>query len=440
MKDKTSYEDAVKAKELYEDELFRNPNVSSVAIVEEADEFGSKTGSYIVRVGVISAEEYEKKVQQNNSTIPSDLVIKNDNKGEVVTKHVKIAVVKTGIAKALSQPHKIASATNQLPKNPELKSNTRHKRPTPCGYSISHFSVTAGTLGLVLSYTSDPSADYAYILSNSHVLAPHKNAKVDDEIIQPGTHDGGIPHANTIAHLTRRVNLDPDGYNYVDAAIAQITGGKNWKKLVSCQTSNIGYPQASLGNPEIGMEVEKSGRTTGYTQGVIISVSGSIRVMYDDLGLLTFKDQIITSNMSKPGDSGSCLLEKKTKKPVGLLFAGNDEETYHNHMDMVLNTLAKEQIIRSDEGQVRHVHQRTGPLQIVTRQYSTTPIASTVLCPQKQLYAEKLYRITKRTRGTKLLSGMACVSTALFFTSSRNNQPVERQNSEHSRRTFLFGK
>lgn len=52
------------------------------------------------------------------------------------------------------------------------------------------------------------------------------------------------------------------------------------------------------------------------------------------------RNQIRTTSMSKPGDSGSCLVEKGTKKPVGLLFAGSDVASYYSPMRVVLSALS----------------------------------------------------------------------------------------------------
>lgn len=74
-------------------------------------------------------------------------------------------------------------------------------RPTiPCGITIGHPQVTAGTLGAMVR---DASSGAPLILSNNHVLANCNGARVGDEIIQPATNDGGRASADTVAHLER---------------------------------------------------------------------------------------------------------------------------------------------------------------------------------------------------------------------------------------------
>ena len=43
---------------------------------------------------------------------------------------------------------------------------------------------------------------------------------------------------------------------------------------------------------------------------------------------------------SMPGDSGSLIVDAETKRPVGLLFAGDgDGSTFANRIDKVVNAL-----------------------------------------------------------------------------------------------------
>ena len=73
-----------------------------------------------------------------------------------------------------------------------------------------------------------------------------------------------------------------------------------------------------------------------------IGISANVKVGYD-LGTLTFEDQIIivggTKSFSDAGDSGSLIVEQKSKRPVGLLFAGSDSHTIANHIEDVLQQL-----------------------------------------------------------------------------------------------------
>jgi hypothetical protein len=55
-------------------------------------------------------------------------------------------------------------------------------------------------------------------------------------------------------------------------------------------------------------------------------------------GQATFQGQLMASGMSKPGDSGSVILDMENYV-VGLLFAGSDVATLLNPIQFVLRTL-----------------------------------------------------------------------------------------------------
>jgi hypothetical protein len=90
------------------------------------------------------------------------------------------------------------------------------------------------------------------------------------------------------------------------------------------------------------MVVEKTGRATGYTIGKIEDVSLTLKIEYA-LGTLTFVDQILISGGRKEfasgGDSGSLVVDRKSKQPVGLLFGGLGRFAVANHMSDVLKHL-----------------------------------------------------------------------------------------------------
>jgi hypothetical protein len=83
------------------------------------------------------------------------------------------------------------------------------------------------------------------------------------------------------------------------------------------------------------MQVIKSGRTTGVTQGTVQSVNTTVKVDYGGgCGIARFVSQVIVTpgSFSAGGDSGSVVLDSNTMKPVGLLFAGSATSTVMNHI------------------------------------------------------------------------------------------------------------
>ncbi|MCQ2560158.1 MAG: S1 family peptidase, partial [Clostridia bacterium] len=159
--------------------------------------------------------------------------------------------------------------------------NTRQNkmRPAVPGISIGHHKITAGTLGAVV-YGDFPQG--IALLSNNHVLAncstgQDKLAQVGDPIWQPGPYDGGSKN-DLLAQLidfmpyhcvTREEYQQGDrpAPNYMDAALALPLD----KNQIKNQILGLGQPTGTL-DPTPGMIVLKSGRTTGLTNGKIITI------------------------------------------------------------------------------------------------------------------------------------------------------------------------
>lgn len=194
----------------------------------------------------------------------------------------------------------------------------RNHRPAFPGCSIGHTQVTAGTIGCVV-YNENGT----YILSNNHVLANLNNAVKGDHILQPGPHDGGLIGYNTIGYLEDFEAIDLINDNEMDAAIALIE-----RADVNPIIPYVGIIRGQE-PPQINMRVEKYGRTTEHTIGVIKDIGADVLVNCNGT-VVKFIDQIrITSSIpahlfSTGGDSGSLIVNQGNKHAVALLFAGND--------------------------------------------------------------------------------------------------------------------
>lgn len=210
-------------------------------------------------------------------------------------------------------------------------------RPVKPGFSLGHFSITAGTFGCLVRDLTPPHA--IYLLSNNHVLANSNAANIGDPILQPGPFDGGQDPEDIVAKLERFMPIrfgSPEAYNLVDAALALPTDSYG----VIASIVGLGIPKGTE-EATLGMQVTKSGRTTQTTTGEVIDIDATIAVNYGT-GSAYFRNQIITTDMSEGGDSGSLVLAQETNKAVGLLFAGSSEVTIHNHLSNVLMALGVE--------------------------------------------------------------------------------------------------
>lgn len=245
-----------------------------------------------------------------------------------------------------------------------FQSRTDRYRPAPGGVSIGHRDISAGTLGCLVKKGGE-----VFILSNNHVLANSNAANIGDPILQPGPYDRGSYPADHIADLADFVPISIIGQsggcsiakgtaalfnsitkmigsgtrlqaiqtraldNLVDAAIARPLNADD----VSDEIMEIGNVNGVV-RGELGMEIKKSGRTTGLTTGVIQQVDVTSDVEYGPGQIARFTDQLMAGAMSQGGDSGSAVLDNNNRL-VGLLFAGSDNSTIINRMENVFSEL-----------------------------------------------------------------------------------------------------
>ena len=216
----------------------------------------------------------------------------------------------------------------------------QRQRPAPCGISVGHLQITAGTIGAVVRDSGATDNGRRYILSNNHVLANANAAQAGDAIWQPGPFDGGTA-ADQIATLTRSVSLNfAGGDNHADAAIAEIAPGTMLDEICA-----IG-PLAGKVAPTRNTTVLKHGRTTGLTRGVITDVDADIRVDYREAGVALFVNTVMirglppTTPFSAGGDSGSLIVDAG-QRACALLFAGSSttDVTFANPLGTVLRRL-----------------------------------------------------------------------------------------------------
>jgi hypothetical protein len=231
----------------------------------------------------------------------------------------------------------------------KVQALTRRVRPAKGGYSVGHVDITAGTIAtcvydILPDGTVTPPANGSgipsryYILSNNHVLANTNAASIGDPILQPGPFDGGTNPADRIATLSRYIpiTLEPDvprgdHDNLVDAAVAEADFNDIDREVYWIGRVRAWRPSADV---TVGTVVQKTGRTTHYTLGRITTVSATVDVGYGGGRVARFRDQILMTNMSAPGDSGS-LISTTDGVAVGLLFAGSPQATIASQIENV---------------------------------------------------------------------------------------------------------
>lgn len=216
---------------------------------------------------------------------------------------------------------------------------TSRVRPAMPGCGVGHFNVTVGTLGCLVRKRGKSRG--TFFLSNSHVLADEGVAKKGDVILQPGHFDGGRRPTDALAKLEAWVPFvfSATGYpNTVDAAIARLP-----KSRVTDVIRIIGKKPVGVSKTvRRGMRVQKTGRTTDYTIGVISDIHYRLALNYKKpgggQGRVGLRDQVLCTRYTAGGDSGSAVLNM-SERVVGLHFAGSPSTSIFNKIENVLTAL-----------------------------------------------------------------------------------------------------
>jgi endonuclease G len=270
----------------------------------------------------------------------------------------------------------------------------------PLGVSIGSRFSTAGTLG---AKVIDLKSGDEMILSNWHVMAGRPGARAGTPIWQPGWIDGGTNEDNTIAQLTRWV-LGPH-----DAAVATITGARK----VTTKTLE-GRSIVDVTEPRLGMRVWKSGRSTGYTEGLIDGIKMRVSLPYGDLGVKKLESvfHIVPRpgagdvEISRGGDSGAVWVDQASGKAVGLHFAGESANLPEHALAGEIILITEALNVRFPNQSTRKVTLRTTPRRTVTRPTVTRP---TVTRPRVNLPT-----IPIRIDSQKIVNALATLFRRLF--------------------------
>jgi hypothetical protein len=311
---KDEYLEISKIQEDEQDKLLDRDNVVGVAVSHKIKK-EQDTGDPCLTVFV--EQKLDPALLGSDQAIPRSI------------KKFKTDVIETG--PIFAEPAHTEDVVEDQETEVGIQTLRKRIRPVEGGYSVGHYRITAGTMATaVIDRSPFPGIPRRYyMLSNNHVLANSNNARIGDPILQPGPYDGGTYPRDMVARLYRFVPIRFNGpCNYVDAAIAvgefhDLDREVYW----------IGYVKgvATVG---VGATVQKTGRTTSYTTGRVTAVNATVNVNYGGGKIGKMCRQIITTNMSAGGDSGSLLCDMN-EKAVGLLFAGSSSITIHNDIRYV---------------------------------------------------------------------------------------------------------
>ena len=201
-----------------------------------------------------------------------------------------------------SLPHPDASALN-----------AREVRPLVGGVSVgSAKKDTAGTL--CIPFEDDEGN--LYISSNRHVLG-----QPGETSVQPGVIDGGCTPDFTVGSVAASAEtVTVDGTEYhIDFALAGLAEGVTVEQSVNAVGEVTGWR-----DPQVGDRVQKSGRTTGVTDGqvternVTVSLEGSF-----------IDNQVFVSTPTEAGDSGSPVISSSGDF-VGIIWGSTEADAVMN--------------------------------------------------------------------------------------------------------------
>ncbi|KEI05440.1 hypothetical protein [Clostridium botulinum] len=210
---------------------------------------------------------------------------------------------------------------------------TQRIRPVLCGYNISPVSKEfGGTMGCVVT-----DGKFYYILSNNHVIALNGKYPIETPIIQPSGKFHGKAPEDTIAELSKYIPMKPSKRseifeNFVDCAIGKVTR----RSQISTKLAFVGRIKGVV-FPKIGKKVQIVGAFSERRYGQINALGVSTNIQFDGKKYL-FKNQIFTTKMAQPGDSGSILLDDNINA-VGMLMSGSKSLDVFNSITTVLSSL-----------------------------------------------------------------------------------------------------
>jgi hypothetical protein len=197
-------------------------------------------------------------------------------------------------------------------------------------------------------------ADRKYLLSNCHVLARSGKAKPKDMIVQPAI--SLLIERDAIARLTRFIPVETtetlplkDQNNLVDAAIAEVLppDSNNPNGYIEDNYSTRGLNLTSWRRTKdipVNLEICKVGGMTHYKEGKVVYMNATVKVPFRG-GMALFRNQILTTDIGEPGDSGSLVVCQSDGSAIGLLFAqlaateGQKNLTIVNPIQTVQNLL-----------------------------------------------------------------------------------------------------
>jgi hypothetical protein len=292
----------------------------------------------VVGVGIVDKVRGRKKSLAIAVYVKKKLPLSKLSPGRVIPPTIPEAIA--GVKPVLTDVIEIGKFEAIGGLKPNRKAVFVTRKPIQPGNSVGHFRSTAGTLGAIVRAKNSTSKQ-RMILSNSHVLALSGKAKKGDPVLYPGKADKGKVPGDVVARLENDVKFRVGGkfINEVDCAVASIE--RDNTRPVNPRIRGCKAPKGTI-QPKRGMKIRMAGRTSGISNGVVKDVHFRFAVPYPGLGSVGFRDQVLCTRYSEPGDSGSLVFDRKTGRAVGLHFAATSQGSVFCPIEKVLQGLSVE--------------------------------------------------------------------------------------------------
>lgn len=211
----------------------------------------------------------------------------------------------------------------------KLQCGNKYIRPAIGGCGIGYNYYKSGTMGALL--LCKEIEDTKLLITNYHVVFDSPNFVRDKLIFQPSPSDGDMDYCNIIG----KVQYGHFG-KYVDVALVEIVDDK----LVGTGTLSDKNPIKGIDTPKINDLIFKTGASSCVEKGVIRSTNTYVKFKspWKSSKYEILEKQILSTNISKDGDSGSIIINENTGKAVGLLIGGDDLTfSIHNNFEYIFN-------------------------------------------------------------------------------------------------------
>lgn len=215
-------------------------------------------------------------------------------------------------------------------------------RPARPGYDVGNELGGSGTFSCVIE---DRATGKRLGLSCAHVIAPEGASSV-------GASVGGAVYCPSLGNAEDLDVLDeapigtlyrvaPLGFNASDAAtnVDAAAFEPDTSNLLDVRIAQLGASPKGINNkPTVGLRVRKVGAVSEQTHGRIEAVGLSAKIPYGDSNHATFVNQIGITSFTRPGDSGSLVLDE-SGFAIGIHFASFEGMSLCTPINRVLDAL-----------------------------------------------------------------------------------------------------